>query len=76
MLDKVYKVRVVPRAKQNKIEKISSNELKVWLIAPPVNNKANFTLIKVLAEHFKVKQRQISIVGGVKSRDKRIQINM
>jgi len=74
MLSKVYKIRVVPRAKQNKVEELSSNELKVWLTAPPVDNKANFLLIEVVANYFKIKQRQISIINGAKSRDKKIKI--
>lgn len=71
---RTYNIKVVPRAKENKVEEISKNKFKVWLTAPPVDNKANFLLIEVMAKHFKVKQRQIAIIAGVKSRDKRIQI--
>jgi uncharacterized protein (TIGR00251 family) len=74
MLEMIYKIRVVPRAKQNKVEKLSNNELKVWLTAPPVDNKANFLLIEVVADYFKIKQKQVFIISGVRSRDKRIKV--
>jgi len=76
MPDNIYNIRVVPRAKQNKVEKLANDELKVWLTAPPIDNKANFLLIKVVAEYLKIKQRQISIIGGVRSRDKRIKVSL
>ncbi|MFW0862674.1 MAG: DUF167 domain-containing protein [Candidatus Komeilibacteria bacterium] len=74
-MPKVYKIKVVPRAKQNKVEKLEDNSLKVWLTAPPVDNKANFLLLEVLAKYLNIKQRQISIISGVKSRDKQIKID-
>jgi len=73
-MPKIYNIKVVPRAKHNKVEDLEKNSLKVWLTAPPVDNKANFLLLEVLAEHFNIKQRQISIISGVKSRDKQIKI--
>ena len=76
MPEKVYKIRVVSRAKQNKVEKLADDELKVWLTAPPVDNKANFALLEVLADYLNVKQRQISITSGVRSRDKKIKVNI
>lgn len=76
MPDKIYNIKVVPRAKHNKVEQVSSGELKVWLTAPPVDNKANFLLIKIVVDYLKVRQRQLSIVGGVKSRNKKIKISI
>ncbi len=75
MPDKIYKIKVLPRAKQNKVEKLSKDELKVWLTAPPIDNKANFALIDILAEYFNVKSRQIIIIAGVHSRNKKIKID-
>lgn len=73
-MPKIYKIKVVPRAKQNKVEELSKGELKVWLTAPPVDNKANFLLLEIIANYFNIKQRQIIIISGVKSRDKQIKI--
>ena len=62
-------IRVIPNAKQNKIVP-EPNRLKVYLTVPPIEGKANKALIKLLAEHFKIKKNQITVVRGKKSRDK------
>ncbi|MDD5440732.1 MAG: DUF167 domain-containing protein, partial [Candidatus Omnitrophica bacterium] len=46
-------VKVVPRAKHEKIESINGG-LKVYIKQPPVDGKANKYLIKILAKHFDV----------------------
>jgi len=66
-------VRVAPNAKQNKIVS-EPNRLKVYLTVPPIEGKANKALIKLLAEHFKIKKNQITIVKGKKSRDKVLRV--
>jgi uncharacterized protein (TIGR00251 family) len=67
-------IRVVPRAKQNKIVE-EAGRLKVYLAAPPVEGKANALLIEVLAEHFGIKKRQLRLVKGEKGRDKIVEVN-
>ncbi|MBN2057797.1 MAG: YggU family protein [Candidatus Saganbacteria bacterium] len=68
-----YTVRVIPRAKKNKVVE-ENGQLKVHLTAPPVEGRANEALIEVLAEHFKVKKRQVRLVRGQKSRAKIVEI--
>lgn len=67
-------VRVVPRSSQNKIEKISEGDYKIWVTAPPVDGGANNMLIKVLAEHFNVPKSCLTIVGGKSAKTKIIEI--
>jgi len=69
-----YSIKVIPRAKVNKIVEESKGSLKVHLTAPAVDGKANKALIVALAEHFKVKKRQIKIIRGEKSREKVVEI--
>ncbi len=69
----IINVRVVPRAKQNKVV-AEAGRLKVYLTAPPVEGKANEALIEALAEHFGVKKRQVRLVRGEKGRDKTVEI--
>jgi len=73
-MEKIYKIKVVPRAKEDKLMRLGEDELKIWLIAPPVDNKANFALIDFLAKNLKVKRGQISLIRGVNSRDKVVKI--
>ena len=66
-------VRVIPKAKHNKIVE-EEGRLRVYLTAPPLEGKANKALIELLAEYYKVKKNQIVIVRGQKSRDKVLEI--
>jgi uncharacterized protein (TIGR00251 family) len=67
-------VRVIPRSSQNKVEKISEGEYKIWLTAAPVDGKANAMLIQILSEYFGVSKSSLSIIGGKTARVKIIEI--
>jgi hypothetical protein len=66
-------VKVIPKAKKEKIVE-ENGRLKIYVNAPAVDGKANKALIEVLAKHFGVKKRDISILTGEKSRTKIIGI--
>jgi len=68
-------VKVIANAKQNKLIE-EAGRVKVYLTAPAVEGKANEALIELLAEHFNVKKNRISIVKGLKSREKTLEIEM
>ncbi|MBN3040537.1 MAG: DUF167 domain-containing protein [Candidatus Omnitrophica bacterium] len=68
------KVRVIPRAKKQRIEEFDQG-LKVYLNEPALLGKANSRLVEVLAAYFKTKKRNITIVSGLKQRDKIIEIS-
>jgi hypothetical protein len=68
-----HSIRVIPRAKQNKVVE-EEGRVKVYLTAPPVEGRANQALIEVLAAHFQVRKGDIRIIRGGKSRDKIIEI--
>jgi len=70
---KTYNIRVIPNAKQNKLVQ-EQNRLKVYLVAPPVDGKANKALIEFLSDYFKVKKSAVSIVRGLKGREKVVNI--
>lgn len=67
-------IKVVPGAKTEKIEVSSEGNIKVWVRAKPKENEANFAVINLLADHFKVSKSQIRIVSGLKSRNKLIEM--
>jgi len=66
-------IKVIPNAKHNKLVE-ESGRLKVYLTAPAVEGKANEALIEFLSEHFKLKKNRISIIRGIKSREKVIEM--
>jgi len=72
-------IRLAPRARANRIDGIASSTpggfvLKVAVTAAPAENRANEALIAVLAKAWRLPRRDISIVGGGKSRNKTVHI--
>jgi uncharacterized protein (TIGR00251 family) len=71
----VLDVRVIPRAPRSRVDGERNGAVLIRLAAPPVDGAANAALIAFLAEALAVPRRQIAIVSGDKSRDKRIRIS-
>ncbi len=67
-------VKVVPRSSRVLIQPQGNNLYRVKLTAPPVEGEANAQLVKVLSDRLSIPRRQISIVSGMSSRTKRVQI--
>jgi uncharacterized protein (TIGR00251 family) len=68
----VFAVRVTPRASRDAIEGEYQGALKVRLTAPPVEDRANDSLRRLLAARLNVPVSAVRIVGGDKSRNKRV----
>ena len=69
------KIKVIPKAKENKIEGLMADgALKVRITAPATDNKANLAVINFLAEVYKKSKNKIKIVSGLTSRNKIIEI--
>jgi uncharacterized protein (TIGR00251 family) len=69
-------VNVIPNSKNPEIIKISENTYKIKVDVPASKNKANKRLVEILSEYFKVSKPSISIIKGLKSRNKIIKINI
>lgn len=70
----IIKVRVVAGSGRNSVEKKDSG-LKVYTSATPQDNKANKAVVKLLAKFFNKRSSDISIIAGLHSRDKTVQID-
>lgn len=68
-------VSVKPKASRQKIEETGVNRYTVWVHEPPIDNKANLAVIKLLATHFKVPKSAVSLVRGSKGKKKIFEIN-
>ena len=68
------KVKVVPRAKKEEIKE-ENGVMKVYISKPPAEGRANKRLIEMLADYLNVKKRTTTIVQGIKSRNKIVEIN-
>lgn len=69
-----FAVRVVPRAGRTSIAGVRGEALLVRLAAAPVDGAANDALVACLASLFDRPKRDITIVSGHASRDKRIAV--
>jgi uncharacterized protein (TIGR00251 family) len=68
-------VRVTPRARRNELAGVRSDgTLKIRIVAPPVDGKANAALVKFLAGILGVRKRRVEIVAGHRGLDKIISI--
>jgi uncharacterized protein len=67
-----FHVQVQPRASRDAIEGEYADALKIRLTAPPVDDRANEALTRLLAERLNVPRAAVRIVAGEKSRRKRV----
>jgi uncharacterized protein (TIGR00251 family) len=76
MSDLLVEIRVRPNSSRNKVGGTAGDppRLIVAVQAPAVDGKANAAVLKLLAESFGVRVRDLAIVHGELSRDKRIVI--
>jgi hypothetical protein len=67
-------VRVQPRANRDEIVGEYQDGLKIRLTAPPVDDRANESLRKLLASRLKVPLAAVRIASGEHSRTKRMEV--
>lgn len=68
-------VRVIPRASKNAVGGRRGDALVIRLAAPPVEGAANDALVQYLAQLFDQPRRNVTILSGHTSRDKRVSID-
>ena|SRR5437016_10790296 len=69
-----FAVKVHPRARKNAITGIVGDALKLALTAPPVEGKANQSVIEFFAEVFEIPRASVTIASGETSRLKILRI--
>ena len=67
-------VKVKPKSREEKVEKIDDINFKVSVKQPPEKGRANLAVTRILADYFNVSQSNIEIVSGSNSRLKIIEI--
>lgn len=65
---------MIPRAGRSAIAGLRDGALLVRLAAAPVDGAANAELIEVIARALHIPKRDVTIVGGERSKQKRIRI--
>ena len=67
-------VQVLPNAKKTEVVGLIDGVLKIRLQAQPLEGQANEELIRFIATNMKLPKKQISVVRGLTSRQKTIEI--
>ncbi len=67
-------IRVIPKSSQKKIRKAADGTLVVKVTAPAEDGRANEAVIEVLAEHFQLPKRCVTILRGQTGRRKLVEI--
>lgn len=70
----ILDLHVQPGASRTEFAGKHGERLKVRLQARAVDGKANEALIEFLAAHYGVPRRNVRIVSGLRSRQKRVEI--
>ena len=70
----IFSVKVQPRASKDEIAGEMGGALKVRLRAPAVEDRANEALVDFLAQLLKTSRSAVRILGGERSRTKRLEI--
>lgn len=74
-------IKVIPNAKQNKITEdvvdlLGARNLRIRINQPPEDGKANKAVIDLLAKYLKIRKNAISIISGLTSRIKIIEVDL
>ena len=67
-------VRVIPRAKLNRVEVQPDGTVRVHTTTAPTDGKATLDVIKMLSAHYGVPKTSIKLIRGATSRDKVFEI--
>ena len=70
----VLAVHAQPGAKRTEVAGLHGDALKIRVAAPALEDRANEALIEFLAERFQVPKRNVTLLSGQKSREKRFVI--
>ena len=68
-MEKVF-VKVKTGKKEEKVEVLNENTLKVSVKELPREGRANNAVIKVLSNHFSIPKRDIELIKGFKGKNK------
>ena len=70
----IFQVRVQPRASRDEVAGVLEGALKIRIQAPAIDNRANVAVCEYLASLLKTPKSAVRILGGERSRVKRVEI--
>lgn len=67
-------VHAQPGARRTEVAGLHGASVKIRVAAPALEDRANAALVDYLAEKFAVPRRNVTLVSGTKSREKRLEV--
>lgn len=67
-------VKVMPRARQEKLQPQADGSIKVWVRVVPEKGRANERVVELLADHFCRPKSQVQLIRGGSSGHKIFEI--
>jgi uncharacterized protein (TIGR00251 family) len=67
-------VHAQPGARRTEVTGLHGDALRIRVAAPALEDRANAALIEFIAEKLGVPKRDVTLVGGARSREKRLEI--
>jgi len=74
MKEKIITLKIIPNSKVNKVVEQKTDYLKIKLTAQAQAGKANKALLDFLSKYYKIPKSRITILRGLKNREKVIKI--
>jgi uncharacterized protein len=66
--------RIIPKSSRNEIIHLEGGIIKIKVTAPPVDGMANRAVIELISKGLKIPKKDIEIISGEKSKNKKIRI--
>lgn len=70
----LLKIRIVANASKERIKK--EEPIKLYITSPPIDGKANKSIISFFSKKLKISKSKITIVKGEKSKEKILDIDI
>lgn len=67
-------VHAQPGARRTEVAGLHGDAIRIRVAAAPIEDRANEALVEFLAQRFGVSRRDVTLVSGAKSRQKRFEI--
>ena len=68
------KVKLHPKSKKQKIEKLSDDKFEIWVKSKAEENKANYEMLELLSEFLEIEKKNLRLISGHHRPGKMIEI--
>jgi uncharacterized protein (TIGR00251 family) len=72
----ILKIKVIPKAKLNKITRLDDTHYHIYTTAAPEKGKANQAMIKMLAKELGIAKSRLEIIKGLTNRQKLVKVDL